>query len=101
MFGSRAGLFDAFADDLWERSGLAELTAAVADPDVRVHLRRGIRAGCRMMAADLDVFRVLFSMAQLDPDSVGGAVHRKEENRRGGMSTSPGGCPRRASCATT
>ena len=85
VFGSRAGLFDAFADDLWERSGLAELTAAVADPDVRVHLRRGIRAGCRMMAADLDVFRVLFSMAQLDPDSVGGAVHRKEENRRGGM----------------
>jgi AcrR family transcriptional regulator len=54
VFGSRAGLFDAFADDLWERSGLAELTAAVADPDVRVHLRRGIRAGCRMMAADLD-----------------------------------------------
>jgi AcrR family transcriptional regulator len=85
VFGSKAGLFDAFTTDLWEGSGLAELQAAVADPDVRRHLRDGIRAGCRMMATDRDLYRVLFSMAEIDPDSVGGAVHKKEENRRGGM----------------
>jgi AcrR family transcriptional regulator len=85
IFGSRAGLFDAFTADLWERSGFAELTAAVAAPDARAHLRGGIRAACRMMAADLDIYRVLFSMARLDPDSVGGAVDKKESNRRGGM----------------
>src|SRR5690348_8439374 len=27
-FGSRAGLFDAFIEDLWARTGLADLTAA-------------------------------------------------------------------------
>jgi AcrR family transcriptional regulator len=85
VFGSRAGLFDAFADDLWERGGLAELQAAVADPDVRTHLRQGILAGCRMMATDRDLYRVLFSMSEIDPDSVGGAVAAKEHNRKGGM----------------
>ena len=35
VFGSRAGLFDAFADDLWARTGFAELTKAVAHPDAR------------------------------------------------------------------
>ena len=36
-----------------------------------------------MFAAHRDVFRVLFSMAQLDPDAVGGAVHRLEERGPG------------------
>jgi AcrR family transcriptional regulator len=85
VFGSRAGLFDAFTTNLWEANGLAELTAAVEVPDARDHLRRGIRAACRMYAGDLEVYRVLFSMARLDPDSVGGAVHEKERNRSGGM----------------
>src|SRR4051812_10398224 len=73
-FGSRAGLFDAFAEDLWERSGLAELTDAVAHPDAREHLRRGVRASCEMYAAERDLYRVLFSMAHLDPDSAGGVI---------------------------
>jgi AcrR family transcriptional regulator len=84
-FGSRAGLFDAFAEELWVRGGLAELQAAVADPDVRRHLRDGMLAGCRMMATDRDLYRVLFSMSQIDPDSVGGAVAKREHNRKGGM----------------
>src|SRR5690242_4104184 len=46
VFGSRAGLFDAFAEDLWARSGLADLTRAVEHPDAREHLRGGIRASC-------------------------------------------------------
>jgi AcrR family transcriptional regulator len=85
VFGSRAGLFDAFAEDLWQRTGLADLTSAVAHPDAREHLRGGLRASAQMYAAERDVYRVLFSMAALEPGSVGGAVATKEENRRGGM----------------
>lgn len=85
VFGSRSGLFDAFADDLWTRSGLPDLTAAVAHPDVRSHLRGGITAASRMFAAERDVFRVLFSMAQLEPGSVGGTVDKMTRDRAGGM----------------
>ena len=85
VFGSKAGLFDAFAEDLWDRTGLPELTRAVAHPDSREHLRGGFAAASRMFAADRDLYRVLFSMAQLDPDSVGGAVSDVERERAGGL----------------
>jgi len=85
VFGSRAGLFDAFTEDLWERTGLPALTQAVANPDARQHLRGGITAASKMFAADRDIYRVLFSMAQLDHDSVGGAVRKMERERTGGM----------------
>jgi AcrR family transcriptional regulator len=85
VFGSRAGLFDAFADDLWARTGFAELTKAVAHPDARQHLRGGITAAWRMYAADREIYRVLTSMGRLDPDSVGGAVGKMERERAGGM----------------
>jgi AcrR family transcriptional regulator len=85
IFGSRAGLFDAFTEDLADRTGLASLTEAVANPDVRQHLREGIAAGYRMFTEDLVVYRVLFSMNHLDPASLGGAVERMERRRAGGM----------------
>jgi len=85
VFGSRSGLLDAFAEDLWQRTGLAALTEAVADPDPRLHLRNGIAASCRMYAADRALYRALFSMHQLDPESVGGAIAGKESHRTGGM----------------
>jgi AcrR family transcriptional regulator len=85
IFGSRAGLFDAFTEDLVDRTGLARLTEAVANPDARKHLREGIAAGCKMYTEDLVVYRVLFSMNHLDPASVGGAMDRMEERRAGGM----------------
>jgi AcrR family transcriptional regulator len=85
VFGSRAGLFDAFVEDLWARTGLGALTEAVAALDPREHLRGGIAAASRMYAADRDIYRVLHSMAQLDPDSVGGAVRKMEQERKGGM----------------
>jgi AcrR family transcriptional regulator len=85
IFGSRAGLFDAFTEDLADRTGLASLTEAVANPDVRQHLREGIAAGYRMFTEDLVVYRVLFSMNHLDPASLGGAVERMEQRRAGGM----------------
>jgi AcrR family transcriptional regulator len=85
VFGSRGGLLRAFADDLWERGGLADLTQAVADPDAREHLRGGLRAGMQMYVQDRDVYRVLFSMSQLDPHADEGTIGKKEENRSGGM----------------
>ena len=85
IFGSRAGLFDALATDLWERAGLARLTEAVADPDAREHLRGGLRAGVQIFAAMRDAANALFSMSSLDPESVGGAMNRLEVRRWGGM----------------
>jgi len=85
IFGSRAGLFEAFTEDLLARTGRADLTQAVAHEDARRHMRDGISAACRMYAQDLPVYRVLFSMNHIDPASVGGAVERMEKNRAGGM----------------
>jgi AcrR family transcriptional regulator len=85
IFGSRAGLFEAFTEDLLARTGQNELTKAVAHEDARRHMRDGIAAACRMYAQDLPVYRVLFSMNHVDPASVGGAVQRMETKRAGGM----------------
>jgi AcrR family transcriptional regulator len=85
IFGSRAGLFDAFTRDLVERAGFAELVDAVAHPDALEHLRGGIRASSRMFAAEREVLRVLFSMSAIDPDAVGGAVLQQEGERAGGI----------------
>ena len=38
-----------------------------------------------MYAAEHDIYRVLYSMAQLDPDSVGGAVRKMQRERTGGL----------------
>jgi AcrR family transcriptional regulator len=84
-FGSRAGLFDAFVVDLWERTGLGVLHRAVAADDARAHLREGIAAASRMKGQELDVYRVLHAMDRLDPESAGGAVRHMEADRRAGM----------------
>jgi AcrR family transcriptional regulator len=85
IFGSRAGLFDAFAADLLERGGFQRVLEAVADPDPRVTVRAGIAGGVHTFAAHRDVFRALVSMAELDPDAVGGAMQRSEQQRAKGM----------------
>ena len=85
VFGSRAGLFDAFADDLWARTGLSALTEAVQAPDARDHLRGGFAAATRMFAADQAIYRVLYSMGQLDQAAVGGALEKMKKERSGGM----------------
>jgi AcrR family transcriptional regulator len=85
IFGSRAGLFDAFAADVLERGGFRRVLDAVADPDPRVTLRTGISGGVHTFAAHRDVFRALVSMAELDPDAVGGAMRRSDQRRAKGM----------------
>jgi AcrR family transcriptional regulator len=85
IFGSRAGLFDAFSADLLERGGFHRVLEAIADPDPRVTVRKGIAGGVHTFAAHRDVFRALMSMAALDPEAVGGAMQRSEAKRAGGM----------------
>jgi AcrR family transcriptional regulator len=85
IFGSRAGLFDAFSADLLERGGFHRVLEAIADPDPRVTVRKGIAGGVHTFAAHRDVFRALMSMAALDPDAVGGAMQRSEAKRAKGM----------------
>ena len=85
VFGSRAGLFEALVADLTMRREYERLIEAVAHPDARHHLRKGMRAGLEMFIADRDLFRVLISMSRLDPDAVGGAVDRWEAKRAGGI----------------
>ena len=84
-FGSRAGLFDAFTQELWQRSGMPNLREAVNVPDARDGILGGIRAGVDIFAADRDVFNALFAMTKLDSDAVGGAVDRIERRRADGM----------------
>jgi len=85
VFDSRAGLFEAFAEDLWERTGLADLSQATKSADALEHLRGAMKAACRMFAGDLDVYRVLFTMARLDPEAVGQVIERTETGRKHGM----------------
>ncbi len=85
VFESRAGLFDALAAYVLQRSGFADINDAVRHPDAREHLHGALRAGARMYAADLEVMRALLSTAQSDPEAVAGAVHRLEEGRMAGM----------------
>jgi hypothetical protein len=85
IFGSRAGLFDAFSSDLLESGGFDRVLDAVADPDPRVTVRDGITGGVHTFVAHRDAFRALISMAELDPDAVGGAMQRSEAKRAGGM----------------
>jgi AcrR family transcriptional regulator len=85
IFGSRDGLFDAVARDLFDRGGFDRIVQAVAHPDPRETVRNGIRGSTHMFAAHRDVFRALVSMAQLDPQAVGGTVERADRNRAAGM----------------
>ena len=86
IFRSRAGLFDAVFDDILAGdAGYARILEAVRNPDAREHLRGGLRGGVDMFAAHRDVFRVLSSMAQLDPEAVGRSFERAEQRRAQGM----------------
>lgn len=85
VFDSRVGLFEAFAEDLFARTGMADISQAVRSADALEHLRGAMRAACRMFAGDLDVWRVLNAMARLDPDAVGQVIDRAENDRRRGL----------------
>jgi AcrR family transcriptional regulator len=85
VFGSRDGMFEAFAEDLFARTGMAVLAEAVKAEDALDQLRAATKAACQMFAGDVDVYRVLYAMARLDPDAVGQVVEASEHGRRRGM----------------
>jgi AcrR family transcriptional regulator len=85
IFASRAGLFDAVAEEVYDRAGYPRLLEAVRVPDPRDTLRGGITAGVHLFARYRDVFRALYSMEELEKKATGGAISRVEENRSDGM----------------
>ena len=85
IFGSRAGLFDTVAEEVYDRAGYPRLLEAVRVPDPRDTLRGGITAGVHIFAAYRDVFRAFYSMEELEKEATGGAISRIEENRSDGM----------------
>ena len=85
IFGSRAGLFDALGQWLLDRTGFGRLVGAVAQADVRDHLRGALGASTEMYAAERDVYRALFSMTHLDPAAVAGATRKIAGGREGGL----------------
>jgi AcrR family transcriptional regulator len=84
-FSSRAGLFCALGTDLLQRGGFEQVLQAATHQDALTGLREVIRSTVGMYAANRDVLRALYSMAQLDADAVGGAIQRMEAGRADGM----------------
>jgi AcrR family transcriptional regulator len=85
VFGSRSGLFDALTADLFHGAGYDSLMEAVRHPDARETLRSGLAGGVDMYAAHHEVWRILNSMAKLDPNGVGRALARSERGRAASM----------------
>jgi AcrR family transcriptional regulator len=85
IFGSRRGLFDALIDHLLSGAGYHRILDAVRHPDARESLRGALAGGVQMYAAHHDVLRILGSMAKLDPEGVGPAIARAENERSRGV----------------
>ena len=85
IFGSRAGLFQALGHYLLERAGFSRIVAAVALPDAREALRASLRAEVEVYADERDVARALASMAQLNPEAIGGAFDVVDHGRKEGL----------------
>ena len=85
IFGSKAGLFDAFGTDVLRRGGFSALLTASRHPDAMEAMRGTISGVVRMYESDVDVLRSLYAMARLDPDAVGRSVERLEAGRAQGM----------------
>jgi AcrR family transcriptional regulator len=85
IFGTRAGLFQALGHFLLDRAGFDRIVAAVQLPDAREALRASLRAGVEVYADERDVARALYSMAQLNPEAVGGAYDVIDHGRAEGL----------------
>ncbi|HLA16707.1 MAG TPA: TetR/AcrR family transcriptional regulator [Candidatus Limnocylindrales bacterium] len=84
VFGSRAGLLSALADDTLQRAGLAEVIAAYGREDASEALEGSLRASCRMYAAEHPVFARLLVLARIDPEAAE-PLSRSERDRATGM----------------
>jgi AcrR family transcriptional regulator len=84
IFGSRAGLFQAVAEDVMARAGFDRLVTALQDADARQALRGALAASVQIYARERDLIRALFSMSALDPDAVAGVVDVIDADRARG-----------------
>src|ERR671925_362313 len=85
VFGSRSGLFDALTEHLLTGPGYQRILEALRHSDPRESLRGALAGGVDMYAAHHDVLRILGSMAKLDPEGVGQAIARGENQRARGV----------------
>jgi AcrR family transcriptional regulator len=85
IFGSRAGLFEALGRFLLDRAGFHRIVEAVQLPDAREALRASLRAAVEVYADEREVARALASMAQLNPEAVGGAFDVVDRGRAEGL----------------
>jgi AcrR family transcriptional regulator len=83
-FGSRAGLFEAVADELLVRGGFDRIGVAFRLPDAAAALRESIRAACAVYATEPVLTRSILTLAAIDPDAAA-AVARFERGRWPGM----------------
>ena len=83
-FGSRAGLFEAVAQQLLSDIGFDRLVEAIAHPDPVEALRGSFVEAARMYATDRPVARALWSWGELEPDAAG-AIRVLEHGRWEGM----------------
>jgi AcrR family transcriptional regulator len=85
VFGDRAGLYDALARHLVQRSPYDRLIEATRLPDPRETIREGFRVGVEMFAADREIWRAMYSLARLRDPAISEAIARIEQERAGGM----------------
>ncbi len=83
-FGSRAGLFQAVAEDVLQRGGFVALQKAFREAEVLVALERSLQEGVRLYVSEQAVGRALLSLAAVDRDAAG-AAERLNQGRAEGM----------------
>lgn len=84
-FGSRDGLFAAAGADVLDRAGFAAVLDSAAHPDALRGMWDGFKAIVDVYANERDIFRSLYTAAQADASSFGGAITHQERGREAGM----------------
>lgn len=68
QFGSKSGLLEALEQETSARAGVEGLWHELGEPDALVALQAAFATGCRVWAAEAEMFRGLFSLAAIDPE---------------------------------
>ena len=79
-----AGCSTRWPPTCWRGTTTSDYSRRSTSEDAREHMRVGFRSGTDMLAADRDIVRALFSMAQLDPSELSATRSgKREESPRG------------------
>ena len=80
-FGSRSDLCNAMLTDALSNADVSRFLSALRDKDALTAFRRGIIEGCRVWAAEREVFSLVSALADLDP-GVAPVRERRDDTRR-------------------